>query len=157
MGFCNCSVFDLDKSYSDLYTANSNLYITYLECKEENEVYWWSITDLVNKWCLCIFTYFFFYYIFFYTGTGGCYWWIAVRGRLRHQPVVHPHLYSRLKYIQNINSLALNAPITTKVVCFSRLLKCLRNLYGKQRGPRSDCSSVLGPRCLLLYLIHQSC
>ena len=25
--------------------------------------------------------------------------------------------------------LALNVPITTKVVCFSRLLKCLRSLY----------------------------
>ena len=36
--------------------------------------------------------------------------------------------------------LTLNAPITTKVVCFSRLLKCLRCLYGKQCGPRSDCS-----------------
>ena len=36
--------------------------------------------------------------------------------------------------------LALNAPITTKVVCFSRLLKCLRSLYGKQCGRRSDCS-----------------
>ena len=27
-----------------------------------------------------------------------------------------------------------------KVVCFSRLLKCLRSLYGKLCGPRSDCS-----------------
>ena len=27
--------------------------------------------------------------------------------------------------------LTLNAPIATKVVCFSRLLKCLRSLYGK--------------------------
>ena len=31
-------------------------------------------------------------------------------------------------------------PIATKVVCFSRLLKCLRSLYGKQCEPRSDCS-----------------
>ena len=31
----------------------------------------------------------------------------------------------------------LNAPIATKVVCFSGLLKCLRSLYGKQCGPRS--------------------
>ena len=38
------------------------------------------------------------------------------------------------------SSLILNAPITTKVVCFSRLLKCLRSLYGKQCGPRSDCT-----------------
>ena len=34
----------------------------------------------------------------------------------------------------------LSAPIATKVVCFSLLLKCLRNLYGKQCGHRSDCS-----------------
>ena len=26
------------------------------------------------------------------------------------------------------------------LVCFSHLLKCLRSLYGKQCGPRSDCS-----------------
>ena len=36
--------------------------------------------------------------------------------------------------------LTLNVPIATKVVCFSRLLKCLRSLYGKQCGPRTDCS-----------------
>ena len=30
--------------------------------------------------------------------------------------------------------LTLNAPITSKVVCFSRLLKCLRSFYGKQCG-----------------------
>ena len=34
--------------------------------------------------------------------------------------------------------LGLNAPIATKVLCFSRLLKCLRSLYGKQE------QSVLG-------------
>ena len=39
-----------------------------------------------------------------------------------------------------ITILTLNAPIATKVVCFSHLLKCLRSLYGKQCGPRSDCS-----------------
>ena len=38
--------------------------------------------------------------------------------------------------------LILNLPITTKVVCFSRLLKCLRSLYGKQCEPRSDCSYI---------------
>ena len=36
--------------------------------------------------------------------------------------------------------LTLNSPIPTKVACFSRLLKCLRSLYGKQCGIRSDCS-----------------
>ena len=30
--------------------------------------------------------------------------------------------------------LTLNALITTKVVCFSHLLECLRSLYGKQCG-----------------------
>ena len=38
--------------------------------------------------------------------------------------------------------LTLNAPIAAKVVCFSRLLKFLRSLYGKQCVPRSDCSWV---------------
>ena len=32
-------------------------------------------------------------------------------------------------------SLPLNAPIATKVVCFSRLLKCLRSLYGNSEDP----------------------
>ena len=50
--------------------------------------------------------------------------------------------------------LTLNAPMATKVVCFSRLLKCLRSLYDKQCGPRSDCSYI-GSLCLLLYLICQ--
>ena len=35
--------------------------------------------------------------------------------------------------------LTLKAPIATKIVCFSRLLKCLRSLYDKQCGSRSDC------------------
>ena len=30
-----------------------------------------------------------------------------------------------------------NAPIATKFVCFSRLLKCLRSFYGKRCGPKS--------------------
>ena len=43
-------------------------------------------------------------------------------------------------YIQHgLLMITLNAPIETKVICFSRLLKCLRSLYGKQCGPRSDC------------------
>ena len=47
--------------------------------------------------------------------------------------------------------ITLYAPIATKVVCFSRLLKFLRSLYGKQCGPRLDCSYS----CSLLYLIGQ--
>ena len=39
-----------------------------------------------------------------------------------------------------ITNLTLKAPIATNVVCFSRPLKCLRRLYDKQYGPRSDCS-----------------
>ena len=39
--------------------------------------------------------------------------------------------------------LTFKAPIATKVVCFSCLLKCLRSLYGKQCGPRSDCSGAV--------------
>ena len=53
-------------------------------------------------------------------------------------------------YIINFRSGDLLSPlIASKFVCFSRLLKCFRSLYGKQCGP------VLGPRCFLLYLIHQ--
>ena len=37
----------------------------------------------------------------------------------------------------NAALLTLNGPIVTKLVCFSRLLKCLRSLYDKQCGPRS--------------------
>ena len=46
------------------------------------------------------------------------------------------------KPIHVVFNLTLKAPITTKVVCFSRLLKCLRSLYGKLCGPRSDCSYI---------------
>ena len=44
--------------------------------------------------------------------------------------------------------LTLNAPIATN----SRLLKCLRSLYGEQYGPRSDCSY----RSSLLW-VHAVC
>ena len=42
----------------------------------------------------------------------------------------------------SINS---NGPIATKVFCFSRPLKCLRSLYGKQCGPRS--AAPIGAVC----------
>ena len=51
-----------------------------------------------------------------------------------------------------IHGLTLKAPIATKVVCFSRLLKCLRSLYGKQCGPRSDCSYRSS-----LFWVHTVC
>ena len=49
-------------------------------------------------------------------------------------------------------TLTLKAPIATKVLCFSRLLKCLRSLYGKQCGPRSDCSYESS-----LFWVHTVC
>ena len=48
--------------------------------------------------------------------------------------------------------ITLNVPFATKVVCFSRLLKCLRSLYGKQCGPRSDCSYRSS-----LFWVHAVC
>ena len=51
------------------------------------------------------------------------------------------HCFEKLSCKSSLNFiLTLNAPIATKVVCFSRLLKCLRSLYCKQCGSRSDCS-----------------
>ena len=43
------------------------------------------------------------------------------------------HLEVSVNHAGNLN-LTLNAPIATKVICFSRLLKCFRSLYGKQCG-----------------------
>ena len=48
--------------------------------------------------------------------------------------------------------LTINAPFATKVVCFPCLLKCLRSLYGKQCGPRSDCSYRSS-----LFWVHTVC
>ena len=48
--------------------------------------------------------------------------------------------------------LTLNAPIPTKVVCYSPLLKCLSSLYGKQCGPRSNCSYRSS-----LFWVHAVC
>ena len=60
------------------------------------------------------------------------------------QPLTHQHVQttplSKDHSRRYLTHLTLNAPIVTKVVCFYRLLKCLRSLYGKQCGPRSDCS-----------------
>ena len=53
--------------------------------------------------------------------------------------------------------LTLNAPIATKVVCFSRLLKCLRSLYGKQCGPRSTLfASILNSSVMLGNYLQQT-
>ena len=50
-----------------------------------------------------------------------------------------------LIWLENVVRLTFNAPISTKVVCFSRLLKCLRSLYGKQCG--IDQTAPLGAVC----------
>ena len=54
--------------------------------------------------------------------------------------------------------LTLKAPNPTKVVCFPRLLKGLRSLYGKQCGPRSDCSyrSIHSGSTLFAYILNLS-
>ena len=57
-------------------------------------------------------------------------------------------LWNKKHFSSTHSSLTLKAPIATKVVWFSRLLKCLRGLYGKQCGPRSDCS---------LFWVHTVC
>ena len=57
----------------------------------------------------------------------------------------------RSAFIRGFN-LTLNAPIATKVVCFSRLPKCLRSLYGEPCGPRTDCSYRSS-----LFWVHTVC
>ena len=54
--------------------------------------------------------------------------------------LIKPIFESQFVIIFFLLNLTLNGPISTKVICFSRLLKCLRSLYCKQFGPRSDCS-----------------
>ena len=62
------------------------------------------------------------------------------------ESIISPVINDKQLYL-----LTLNAPITT-IVVFSCLLKCLRSLYGKQCGPRSDCSYRSS-----LFLVHAVC
>ena len=64
----------------------------------------------------------------------------------------HCHCCSLVVSKFTFEFLTLNAPIATKVICFSRLLKCLRSLYGKQCRPRSDCSYRSS-----LFWVHAVC
>ena len=50
---------------------------------------------------------------------------------------------------------SLNAPIATKVVCFFRLLKCLRSRYGKQCGP-APIGAVLSGSTLFASILNLS-
>ena len=70
---------------------------------------------------------------------------ISRRQKSRQNPGRYRLTFGMLK-------LTLNAPIATKVVCFSCLLKCLRSLYGKQCGHRSDCSYRSS-----LFWVHAVC
>ena len=54
-------------------------------------------------------------------------------------------------------TLTLKAPIATKVVYFSRLLKSLQNLYGKQCGPGSTLfASILNSSVMLGNYLQQT-
>ena len=70
-------------------------------------------------------------------------------------------IHDLLRSITN-TTLTLNAAIATKVVCFSRLLKCVRSLYGKQCRPRSVCSgstlfaSILNSSVMLGNILQQT-
>ena len=57
---------------------------------------------------------------------------------------------------ERVKHLTLNAPIATKVVCFSHLLKCLKSLYSKQCGPRSDCSYICSGSTLFASILNLS-
>ena len=70
-----------------------------------------------------------------------------VHTRLRRPPILILSPFSA-----TVTVLTLNAPITTKVVCFSRLPKYLRSLYGIQCGSRSDCSYRSS-----LFSVHAVC
>ena len=62
--------------------------------------------------------------------------------------VVHLISTSRVVHVLTVSieyKLTLNAPIATKVVCFSRLLKCSRSLYGKSVDP--DQTAPIGAVC----------
>ena len=75
----------------------------------------------------------------------------------RPSAVTETNYSSPLKWHQRFTTdknsiLTLNAPIATKVVCCSCLLKCLRSLYGKQCGPRSDCSCLFWVHAVCFYI-----
>ena len=71
---------------------------------------------------------------------------------VRTYNVNNKHHMSEFTLTVSFFRITLNAQIATKVVCFSRLLKCLRSPYGKQCGPRSDCSYRSS-----LFWVHAVC
>ena len=69
-----------------------------------------------------------------------------------HYRLANERCFAGRRMVARREHLTLNAPIATKVVCFYRLLKCLRSLYCKQCGPRSDCSYWSS-----LFWVHTVC
>ena len=67
-------------------------------------------------------------------------------------PYCRAYCLNRVLKLYKKSSLTLKAPIATKVICFSCLLKCLSSCYGKQCGPRSDCSYRIS-----LFWVHAVC
>ena len=67
---------------------------------------------------------------------------LSFSAQLLISPLSHAKTQSHMGplVLETFGDLFLNAPIATKVDCFSRLLKCLRSLHGKQCGPRAVCS-----------------
>ena len=62
-------------------------------------------------------------------------------------------------FVAFATSLTLNATIATKVVCFSRLLKCLSSLYVKQCGSRTGSTlfaSILNLSVMLGNFLQQT-
>ena len=87
---------------------------------------WWIriIVTLLSSKCLFIGTY---YYLL----------------QMEDDSYIMKWCYTHTDFIKSLLrsfELTLKAPIATKVVCFSCLLKCLRSIYDKQCGLRSDCS-----------------
>ena len=71
----------------------------------------------------------------------------------RWLPQTEKHMISELRKM----AITLNAPIATKVVCFSCLLKFFQeaSMANSEDPDQTPPMSVLGPHCLLLYLIHR--
>ena len=88
-------------------------------------------------------------------------WLVPEQGKVLILWVMKLH-YKSISLQSSYFSLTLKAPIATKVACFSCLLKCLGSLYGKQCGPRSDCSgstllaSILNSSVMLGNYLQQT-
>ena len=82
--------------------------------------------------------------VFYSSPSSSHFSFVLKNGRFVVKSVTHFSLmtfnFGFFSFIRPLTMFTLNAPIATKFVCFSRLLKCLGSIYVKQCGPRSDCS-----------------